>query len=155
MDLNELEDRLERVEKRLALYELIASYGPAVDSGSADAVARLWADDGIYDFGDAILTGRTAVEKMVHSQAHREVIEQGAAHLIGFPQVHIDGDHAVVVGYSQVARFQDGGFEIWRVSANRWILDWDGREWKVRSRQAYLLDGRAGARELLRPDLAP
>lgn len=152
MDMNEIEVRVERLEKRLALYDLIASYGPAVDSGSAEVVARLWAEDGIYDFGDAVLTGRTAVEKMVRSPAHQQLIDHGAAHLIGFPQVQIDGDHAVVIGYSQVARFQDGGFELWRVSANRWMLDWDGRRWKVRSRQAYVLDGRESARDLLRPD---
>ena len=152
MDMSGLEQRVEKMEKRLALYELLASYGPAVDSGSAEAVARLWADDGTYDFGDAVLTGRVGVEKMVHSRAHQELIDQGAAHLIGFPHVHIDGDHAVAVGYSQVARFQDGAFELWRVSANRWELDWDGSEWKVKSRRAYLLDGREEARELLRPD---
>lgn len=53
--------RVDGVERRLALYDLIASYGPAVDSGSAEATAALWNEGGSYDFGDAVLTGRSEI----------------------------------------------------------------------------------------------
>jgi SnoaL-like domain len=44
-----LEQRLLRVEDELAIGRLMASYGPLVDAGDADAVAGLWAEDGEYD----------------------------------------------------------------------------------------------------------
>lgn len=146
---SDLVSRVERIERRLALYELIASYGPAVDSGSARAAADLWNPDGSYDYGDRTLTGRAAIEAMVEGGHHQGLIEAGAAHIIGFPRVEIDGDRAVMTGYSQVCRRRDGEFELWRVSANRWELSWDGAGWKVDRRCAYPLDGRPEARELL------
>lgn len=145
----ELSHRVERIERRLALYDLIASYGPAVDSGSARAAAKLWNLHGTYDYGDQILTGRQAIEAMVAGSHHQGLIRSGAAHLIGLPRIEIDGDRAVVTGYSQVCRHRDGRFELWRVSANRWELTWDGSGWAVDSRAAYLLDGGEAARVLL------
>lgn len=141
--------RLELIERRLALYDLIASYGPAVDSGSATAAAGLWSEAGTYDFGEHVFDGREAIATMVRGPQHQGLIQGGAAHLIGFPLTRIDGDSAVVTGYSQVCRHEGGRFEVWRVSANRWELTWDGSAWKVVSRTAYLLDGREAARLLL------
>ncbi|MDA8045222.1 MAG: nuclear transport factor 2 family protein [Actinomycetota bacterium] len=147
-----VEERLERLERRAALYDLIASYGPAVDSGSAEWTASLWAEEGIYDFGDASLPGRAAVEAMVAGPNHQGLIHQGAAHMLGPPRVKIDGDRAVVVHHSQVVLQRDGKFEIWRVSANRWELRWVDGSWQVDRRRAYLLNGQERARALLRLD---
>ncbi len=144
--------RVERIERQLALYDLIASYGPAVDSGSAEATAALWNEGGSYDFGDAVLSGRSQIEAMVRGSRHQGLIGEGAAHMLGFPHVAIDGDRAVVTGYSQVCRHREGRFEVWRVSANRWELSWDGAGWRVDRRQAYLLNGQEAARALLRPE---
>lgn len=150
---DDLAARLERIERRLALYDLIATYGPAVDSGSAEATAGLWAQDGSYDFGDAVLPDRRAIEEMVKGRHHQGLIAAGAAHLIGFPKVDIDGDSAVVTGYSQVCRYVEDHYEVWRVTANRWELTWTGGGWQVDRRQAYVLDGQERARALLRAGL--
>lgn len=148
----DLAARVERIERRLALYDLIASYGPAVDSGSAEATGAIWNEEGSYDFGDAVLSGRAQIEAMVRGKQHQGLIAEGAAHMLGFPHAVIEGDRAVVTGYSQVCRHHDGRFEVWRVSANRWELSWDGTGWRVDRRRAYLLNGRDSARALLRPD---
>lgn len=146
----ELAARVELIEKKLALYDLIASYGPAVDSGSAERTAGMWTEDGTYDFGgDAVLAGRAQIEAMVRSRPHQGLIAGGAGHLLGLPAIAIDGDRAVVTGYSQVCRHVDGGYEVWRVSANRWELTWTGGRWQVERRQAYVLDGQESARALL------
>ncbi|HWE54675.1 MAG TPA: nuclear transport factor 2 family protein [Acidimicrobiales bacterium] len=147
---DDLAARLERIERRLALYDLLTTYGPAVDSGSADQTAELWAEDGSYDFGDAVLPDRQAIGKMVKGKQHQALIATGAAHLIGFPKVDIDGDRAVVTGYSQVCRWVEDRFEIWRVTANRWELTWTDGAWRVDRRQAYVLNGQERARALLR-----
>lgn len=149
MGNEDLAERLERVERRLAVYDLIASYGPAVDSGSSEVTADLWDLNGTYDFGEGVLEGRSAVEAMVRGRPHQSLINAGAAHVLGFPKVDLQGDRAVATGYSQVCRFEEGRFVLWRVSANRWELLWDGAGWKVVSRTARLLDGRESARVLL------
>jgi ketosteroid isomerase-like protein len=43
--LAELEKRLQHIEDERAVERLIASYGPLVDAGDADATAELWAPD--------------------------------------------------------------------------------------------------------------
>lgn len=152
MTAESVEARLDRIERRVALYDLIASYGPSVDSGSPAWTGSLWAEPGIYDFGDAVLDGRAAIEAMVAGPNHQGLIHQGAAHMMGFPLIRIDGDRAVAVHYSQVIRHRDGRFEVWRTSANRWELTWVDGRWQVDRRRAYLLDGREAARVLLRID---
>lgn len=149
MASEDLESRVERLERELALYRLIATYGPAVDSGSASAAAALWADDGNYDFGDGVLEGAGAVEAMIEGRAHQSLIHEGVAHMLGIPLVDIDGDHAVVTCYSQVCRRVEDGFRVWRVSANRWELNWDVGRWRTTERRAYVLDGSERARLLL------
>ena len=47
--LADLEKRLKHIEDERAVERLIASYGPLVDAGEADATAELWALDGSYD----------------------------------------------------------------------------------------------------------
>src|SRR5246127_3095309 len=58
---DELAARLRRLEDDRDIRQLIASYGPAVDAGDADAAARLWATDGIYDVDGWRMEGRADV----------------------------------------------------------------------------------------------
>ncbi|HET6873853.1 MAG TPA: nuclear transport factor 2 family protein [Acidimicrobiales bacterium] len=141
--------RLEQLEKRVAIYDLIATYGPAVDSGSARAAASLWSTEGTYDYGNQTLAGRSAVEAMVNGPEHQDLIAHGAGHVLGFPLVQIDGDRATATCYSQVWLHKDGRFLPWRLSANRWELTWVGSAWKVDSRRTYQLNGDEQARALL------
>jgi SnoaL-like domain len=48
-ELAALAARVQVLEDQQALAQLVASYGPAVDSGSADATADLWFEDGVFD----------------------------------------------------------------------------------------------------------
>ncbi len=66
MSEDKLEDKLEAIERRLAVLEderdiarLIASYGPLVDAGDAEGAAALWTADGSYDTGDWTMSGVT------------------------------------------------------------------------------------------------
>lgn len=149
MTTDDLEDRVERLERELALYRLIATYGPAVDSGTAGVAAGLWSENGTYDFGDGVLEGSAAIDAMVEGRAHQSLIHEGVAHMLGLPLVQMDGDRATVTCYSQVCRKADHGFRVWRVSANRWELTWAEGAWRTLRRRAYVLDGSERARLLL------
>jgi uncharacterized protein (TIGR02246 family) len=147
--MSSVEDRLQRLEDAAAIATVVAAYGPAVDSGSAAAVASLFADDGIYDVSPTPLVGADAVEQMVQGKRHQGLIERGCAHLQGIPHVTVDGDKAVAVNHSVVLLNSPDGFDIWRVAANRWEFSRTSEGWKVVRRVNRLLDGDATAAALL------
>ena len=37
------------LEDQVEITQLVAQYGPAVDSGSGEAAAALWTEDGVFD----------------------------------------------------------------------------------------------------------
>ena len=49
-----LRARVRQLEDHLEITQLVAQYGPSVDSGSAEATADLWTDDGSFDAVGAI-----------------------------------------------------------------------------------------------------
>ena len=49
-----LEARVQLLEDHLAITQLVAQYGPTVDSGSAEATADLWTENGTFDAVGAI-----------------------------------------------------------------------------------------------------
>lgn len=150
--LGQLEARLGLLEDRLEIYELIASYGPAVDAGDAAATAELWTEDGTYDVDTGVYEGRSGIADMVDSGPHQGLLARGCAHLTGPPQIRLDGDEATAVSHSQlVLRRADGsGYDVVRATAHRWDLVRTQGGWRVRRRTSRLLDGQPAARSLLR-----
>lgn len=151
--LAQLEARLQLLEDRLEIYDLVASYGPAVDAGDAAATAALWTDAGTYDVDTGVYEGREGIAAMVESRPHQGLLARGCAHLTSPPQVELDGDAAVAVCHSQlVLRRQDGsGFDVLRATAHRFELMRTADGWRVHRRTSRLLDGGAAARALLHP----
>ncbi|MFC9790959.1 nuclear transport factor 2 family protein [Rhodococcus sp. NPDC127528] len=146
-----LAERVQLLEDKLDIMHLISGYGPAVDSGSAEAVADLWTEDGRYDVDTGAMTGRTEIEAMVRSRNHQSYIHGGCAHLVGPPHIVLDGDTAVATCHSQLVMHdgESGTNRVARITANRWELARVDGRWKVTVRTNRLLDGRAEAREIL------
>ena len=70
--LASLTERLQRVEDQLAIYQLIAAYGPAVDRADGLGAGALWTKDGTYDAGGTLaFQGRHGVVGLVDSDLHR------------------------------------------------------------------------------------
>lgn len=130
----------------VAVTQVIAAYGPAVDCGNGDAAAALFTEDGWYDVAGRRYEGRAAIAAMVQGRAHQGLLAQGVAHVMGLPHVRVDGDRAVAVNHSVVLR----AGEVWRTAANRWELVRTADGWQVASRTNRLLDGSQEARDLLR-----
>lgn len=151
-ELAELRRRLGSVEDVLAIQRLIAGYGPAVDTRSAELVAAMWAEHGEYDFGAGALVGAEEVGALVDLDQHAAWVERGCAHVLSQPIVQVDGDHATAVGYSRVYVRDGEHWSVVRVSANRWQLERIDGSWRVASRVNRLLDGSAQARRLLELD---
>jgi uncharacterized protein (TIGR02246 family) len=147
--LARLEQRLALVEDKLAITELMTTYGPAVDSGSAEAVARLWTEDGVYDVDTGVMRGHAEIIAMVRSAAHQRWIGDGCGHVLEPGHLLVDGDTAVATCKSQLITHDDGHFTVRRVTATRWHLRKIDGVWKVTLRIGRLLDGRPEARALL------
>lgn len=144
-----LEERVQLLEDELEITRLIASYGPLVDAGEADAVADLWSEDGTYDVEGWQMTSRDDVRAMVRSDGHQHLIDGGCSHFLGPAHVTIDGDEAVAVCESILVRHRDGGFSVRRAGANHFRLALEADGWRITERRTRALDGSAEARDLL------
>ena len=117
---------------------MVAQYGPAVDSGSADATAALWTEDGTFDaVGAMVMHGHEQIAAMVRSDGHQGLIRNGCGHVLTVPHVVIDGDEAEGRSYALNIRWDAEQERFWvaRVSANtwRWIRTPDG--WRITARR--------------------
>lgn len=146
-----LENRLRRAEDELAISRLLASYGPLVDAGDADAVAALWTEDGEYDVDSRHMASRADVAAMVRSSGHQALIRGGSAHFLGPVHVDVDGDNAVAVCESILVRRNDAedGYRVWRAAANHITLQRTAAGWRIVKRTTRALDGSLEARGLL------
>ncbi len=79
-----LEARVARLEDQLAIHRLINSWGPAVDTGQAEAAAALFSDDAVLTSDMSHLVGLVEIEEMVRSDGQQALIRQGSAHFRPF-----------------------------------------------------------------------
>ncbi|MGW0177782.1 nuclear transport factor 2 family protein [Nocardia sp. NPDC003345] len=142
--------RVQLLEDKAAVHEVLTAYGPAVDAGDAEAVGRLWAEDAVYDIDIRVMRGRDAITEMVRTAPHQDYIHEGCGHLLDPVHIRIDGDTAVATCHSLLLRRDPGedAFRVWRVTANRFELVRAEGTWLIRKRTARLLDGSLAAREL-------
>lgn len=147
--LRALEERLARQEDMTAILQLIAAYGPAVDSLDGSATAAIWAPAGSYDYGAGTIAGAEAVGGVVDAPTHLGYVAAGCGHVLSLPRVWLDGDRAQAVNHSRVYLHDGAGWRVERCSANHWHFIRTADGWRVESRRNRLLDGNAEARALL------
>ncbi|MEU9342709.1 nuclear transport factor 2 family protein [Streptomyces sp. NPDC048278] len=142
------------LEDQAEIAQLVAQYGPAVDSGSGEAAARLWTEDGTFDVvGHFTMRGHADIRGMVHGGGHQHLIRNGAAHVLTVPHIQVDGDEAVGRGYALNIRWDADAdhFRVVRVSANTWRWTRTTHGWRVAERVNANLDGATEHRNLLAP----
>jgi hypothetical protein len=162
-----VEERLQLLEDQLAIHQLMMTYGPCVDSGSAGETSELWTTEGEYDAGTEVMRGRQEISAMVLGPQHQSFVHNGCAHLISPPLVTIDGDRAVAICYGQLLLQDDnddrvggvwpgGGrpYRVQRITANRWEFERTEEGWRVRSRVNRPLDGTDDGHQIFRQALA-
>jgi uncharacterized protein (TIGR02246 family) len=142
--------RLQALEDREAIRDLIARYGPAADSGDSDGVAALFDEAGVYAVGGmGESCGRPAIAALLDGPVHRQLMADGCAHLLGPVAIDLAGDTATARGLSLVFRWNGSHWDAVRTSANRWHLARSDTGWTVTRRDNALLDGNEVARALL------
>lgn len=147
--LAELERRLQSIEDERAIERLIASYGPLVDAGEADAAAQLWASDAKYDVEGWLMRSRAEFAAMVRSDNHQRLIKGGCVHFHGPAVATVQGDEAIAVCESLLVTRRDEGYIVWRSGANHFRLSRIDGRWQIVARTTRVLDGGEEARGLL------
>jgi ketosteroid isomerase-like protein len=149
-----MSEKVRRLEDQVEIMQLVAQYGPAVDSGSGEAAAGLWTDDGIFDAVPQLrMEGREEIVGMVEGAGHQSLIRNGCGHVLSVPHVVIDGDRATGRSYALNIRWDADADRFWvaRVSANTWQWVRTPEGWRIAERINASLDGTPEHREMLAP----
>ena len=152
--LDALERRVQELTDIVECSQLVAQYGPNVDSGSAGATAALWTEDGTFDAVGAItMQGHEQIAAMVESDGHQDLIVNGCGHVLTAPHVVIDGDVAHGRSHALNIRWDADAQRFWvaRVSANSWTWERTPEGWRIADRVNANLDGTAAHRAVLAP----
>jgi ketosteroid isomerase-like protein len=147
--LEELEARVRSLEDQLAIYRVLATWGPAADTANGAAAASIWTDDAVLETERHRVEGGAAIGSHLESDGQHQLVAQGCAHVQGLPLVQLDGDRAVATNYGRVYLHGDDGYEVWRVSVNRWELRRTDEGWRASRRVVHVIDGGPEAQALL------
>jgi hypothetical protein len=138
-----LEERVRNLEDRLAIYQLVAGYGYAVDGCNAHAVGSFYSERGSYAVGDVgTFEGREQIAGITQQSGHRSLVANGCGHVCTLPYVVIEDDRATATCHTMLIKRGEDGFYVDRLSASRLELSRnpDG-EWQIEHRQNYMLNG--------------
>ncbi|MFM5929488.1 MAG: nuclear transport factor 2 family protein [Novosphingobium sp.] len=144
--LLELERRLQRAEDQLEIQNLLMSYGPLVDSATAEPAGALWVDGGGYSFtlpdgGTKRLSAPDEIAGMYSWPGHLDLVNTGCAHMTGTPKITVNGDDAQALGYSVVILKEGDRWFLWRAAVNHWTLRRTEAGWRIVERFNCALDG--------------
>jgi SnoaL-like domain len=144
--LLELERRLQRAEDQLEIQNLLMTYGPLVDSATAEPAGALWVDGGGYSFtlpdgGTKRLAAPDEIAGMYGWPGHLDLVNTGCAHMTATPKITVDGDDAQAVGYSVVILKEGDRWFLWRAAVNHWTLKRTADGWRIAERFNRALDG--------------
>lgn len=92
-----IEQRLQRLEDREQILELLTAYGATLDRHDFAAFGRLFAEDAQYGGGTGPLTrGRAAIQTQLEKQITSNPMNLPPPnnHLFFNPSIHVEGDHA-------------------------------------------------------------
>ena len=140
----------------MAIYQLLATYGPSADSGSADVVREIFDVNGAYDSGIDRFEGAENVANMIATlPLHRQVMAEGSSHVVTMPVVRIDGDRAYAVCHGQLHRYdrEADQFRVWRSSGVLLKFVRTENGWRLAERVNRLLDGSEASHAHLREGL--
>ncbi|WP_427869535.1 nuclear transport factor 2 family protein [Leucobacter luti] len=143
-----LAERLGVLEDRAEISDLVARYGPIVDSGSGAALGEIWTPDGRYEVGDEFALAGPDVPGLTELPPHQAYLREGCAHVLTPAAVRLDGDEASAVNHSVVLVRRGEQWIADRVSANEWRFARTAAGWRVTLRRNRLLDGDEAARGL-------
>jgi len=155
--VEQLENRLAEAEARLAVQQVITTYGLAADTNDIPAMMALWTDDCVIEIdGNVIAEGREQSRRIIESEIHQS-IQPYSAHVMGPFRVDVtDADYAVATGYQTVyvreGQVPEGRSRVGRQSFGRWELRKTNGRWEIAKRQSRAVT-HPGVKEIVAPAL--
>lgn len=161
-DSRSTEDRLQAIEDRLDIYNLLASQPPIVDSLSLDLLTEIFTPDGVLTRGGH---GSMPVSSIASNTGTvmLDAAKMGLAHLGAMPYIKLGKNTALAFSYVcvtvrdptaesiAVPAHGDGkGHRLFLIAANRWDLVRTDGSWKLRNRTMVMCDGSDAPRQLAR-----
>jgi hypothetical protein len=145
-----VEERLQAVEDRLEIYNVISAYGPAVDGCNVEGMGNVYAVYGIYDVRDfQYMDGLSEIRDMINGHGHLALTGNGAAHIGTLPHVELEGDRAIATNYSIIlGRGAESEPKMLRLNISRIYLSRGPDGWRIDRRIISPLDGRQSSRDL-------
>lgn len=146
------------------IQNLLAGSALSADVGDSAYQTALYAEDAVMDVGGSAgeIRGREAIVSIITDPSHAKLRAEGMAHVAAQPQIKVDGDRAVAVGYLQIMALDKSGIEsspagmpssgkwvTWRLSANRWEFERRSGRWQI-TRRTIRAAPSSEALELLR-----
>ena len=149
------EHRITRIEAELAIRNVIARYGLAVDCGDIKTALKCHTQDAVYVVSnpnagrgeanaDLELKGHEAISDMLSSDMHQSLLPN-CAHTVGPLVVEINHEDAKVSGYSRVYHDQ----KPMRLAINEWLMRRENGLWKIARRESRVM-GEDAAQKLLK-----
>jgi hypothetical protein len=91
-------ERLQRLEDREQIVELLNAYGATLDRRDFTAFGQLFAEDAAYGSEKAPTRGRAAIQAMLEKTlaANPSNLPGPNSHLYFTPSIHVEGDRATV-----------------------------------------------------------
>lgn len=157
-----IEDRLQAVEDKLEICNLIASHSPIVDSLDFGLMAEMFTPDGVLSRGSR---GSVSIRdlKGIDRTAIQDAASMGLAHLGAVPYIKLGKNTAVAFSYVAVtvcdpaadsidvpAHGSGRGHRLFLIAANRWDMRRTDGSWKLSRRELVVCDGSDAPRDLER-----
>lgn len=128
MSAPSIEQRLERLESRIAIEELLTRYALLLDDHRFDAVGELFAADAVFGSPENLHHGRTAIVANYCAAAVLYPLSLHEAHGLVLDELADDHARGTVIGYSEQAsdtatvvtsfRYADR----YRYESGRWVF---------------------------------
>jgi hypothetical protein len=156
-----VDDRLQAIEDRLDISNLLASHPPIVDSLSLELLSEIFTPDAVLSRGEH---GSVPVRSLSNTAtAMHDAAVMGLAHLSTAPYIKIGKNTALAFSYVCVtvrdptadsievpAHGAGQGHRVFLIAANRWDLIRADGSWKLRGRKMVMCDGSDAPRQLAR-----
>lgn len=154
-----LEARVRAAEDHLEILNLLNTYGPLVDSATAEPAGELWVKGGGYNFtlpdgGDKRLEAPDEIAGMYGWPGHIDLVNTGCAHMTATPKIMVEGDDAQAVGYSFVILREGDRWFVWRAAVNHWTLRRTDAGWRIVERFNRALNGSPESHDTMRKVMA-
>ncbi|HWL63716.1 MAG TPA: nuclear transport factor 2 family protein [Steroidobacteraceae bacterium] len=125
-------ERLQQLEDREAILELMAAYGATLDRRDFTAFGKLFAEDAGYGNGPGAAQGRAAIQAQLESiiGSNPSNLPAPNFHLFFNPSIHIEGDtaRATSLGAYTAPDAASGSTRmVFFVSYEDWLVKRDGR----------------------------